>query len=178
MHRLDYLDRSDAPELSINARPGRASILAATRFRADSNSSTAANPVTYTTSREYSPVVSKSGGAVANSGSIAVGEQGKYMESGAVDLSGSNFSTVAGNVSASDGSTINITPDQADQAIQNALSYLAQGGTIPVTMSGSGGGTTVVGSGGGTSSAANINWTLIAIIGAVLAGMWIFFKGK
>ena len=111
-------------------------------------------------------------------GSIGVGTNSKYLESGSVDLSGANLATST-SITASSGSTVNITPDSEDPIASQLLNALANGGSIPVSIAGGGSGssgTTILGStGSGTSFLDNINWTLVALLGAGVAVLFLFF---
>lgn len=141
-----------------------------TRFYGGSASSNA-NPNTLTTSGASSPIT-EGNGSSATGGSIALGSGAKYQESGSVDLSQSNLST---NVSAGSGSTVNLQDTALDSALGGVIQSLSSGGSIPVSLSGGNTlGTDVIPittSQPSTSSGsflANINWTLVAIVGAGL----------
>lgn len=180
MYRLEYIDTGDIRDLRRLGQQRGPAIFKAIRCYGGSASSQS-NPATYTTSGSASPIVSGSSGAVAGSGSIALGSGANYQETGSLNLSGADLSTVGGNVTASTGSTVNITPSAADAAIQSAIGYLANGGTIPVTTSGGGGGTIVVAPPTSTSSASwlsDINWTLLAIAGIGALVIYMIFGSK
>jgi hypothetical protein len=87
-----------------------------------SSSSQASQQKTLTTSGAASPAATDSATA-ATTGSIAVGESGKYQESGAVDLSGAEgVGGSVGTISAGSGSSVVIGDPNAD----NLISQLAQ----------------------------------------------------
>lgn len=141
-----------------------------------SSSSSSANPSTLTTSGSAAPIVAGAG-AAATSGSIAVGASGKYLESGAIDLSDSDLST---NISANAGSggTVNITPESEDPVVNQLINALANGASIPVSVMGApavASTSTPVSTDAFTSFLDNINWTLIAILGAGIAALFIIF---
>lgn len=170
MRPFEHIDSSDIREIAACRRRVPAHLLA-TRFYGDSNSSQA-NPLTLTTSGAASPIAA-GGGSSATSGSIALGEGAKYQESGSLDLSGADIGNTA--VNASSGATVNVGNTALDSAIGQVISSLSNGGSIPVSLAGGalgeGGGTTVVPvtSTQPTSSSSwldNINWTLVAIVGA------------
>lgn len=170
MRPFEHIDSFDIRDYSRHRGPA---IFLATRFYGGS-ATTEANPATLTTSGSASPLVSGSGSS-ATEGSIAVGAGGKYQESGSIDLSSANLSQ---NISASTGSTINITGDSAEPVVNQLLTALANGASIPVSVSGSGGGGTTVVAPSSASWLDNINWTLIAILGAGVAVLFILFRRK
>lgn len=162
MRPFEHIDSFDIRDYRRDRRPD---ILLATRFFGGSASSQA-NPATFTTSGSASPIVSGSGSSATGS-SIAVGAGGKYIESGALDLSGAGVST--GN-----NSTINIGSPATDQAITSLLSSLADGASIPVSVSG----TPAPAPSSTASWLDNINWTLVALAAAAVAAVFIIFGAK
>lgn len=136
---------------------------------------------TGTTSGASSPVAAENSQAIG-SGSIGVGASGKYLESGASDNTDANQST---NISASanNGGTITIEPNSTDPIADKILSALADGSaSIPVSVAGGslGGGTTVVSPGASDSGSFldNINWTVLGLVAAGLAIVFIIFGRK
>ncbi|MGH8022218.1 MAG: hypothetical protein ACRED1_01450 [Limisphaerales bacterium] len=149
-----------------------------------SASSQSTQQKTYTTSGASSPITGA--GAAAGSGSIAVGAGGKYLESGAVDQSGSNFGGVGGNITAAKGSTVNIGDQNAAEQLSNLAQQFAQTvqGVAGSINSGSGGGGTVVvptSSDSFSQALASIPWTTLALIAAAIAAIFVLgniFEGK
>jgi hypothetical protein len=170
MRQLDYIDSFEIGDRWHEWRC-LAPHLRATRCYGGSASSQS-NPSTLTTSGSSSPILS-GGGSAATAGSIALGAGSKYQESGSIDLSGANLQTVGGSIKASGGSTVNVGDPALETAIGQVINDLSSGGSIPVSLAGGNplGSTTVVpitSSQPSTSSSwlDNVNWTLVAIVGA------------
>ncbi len=136
------------------------------------------------------PVTTTSGSATAQTGtnstsaqpgSIALGVNSKYQESGSVDLSGASGSGVGQDVGAIDaggGSTINIVPQAALDAFTSAISSVAAGSgggasSTPVVLS------TPANAG---SASGNISYKtmglIIAAIAAIAGLIALFRKAK
>ncbi|HXC34265.1 MAG TPA: hypothetical protein VNV43_00205 [Candidatus Acidoferrales bacterium] len=128
-----------------------------------SASSQSTSQKTLTTSGATSPI-SGGAGSAASSGSIALGQAGKYLESGASDLSGSDLGTT---VTAGNGATITI----GDQGGSSILGQLAsQFSAATPGTNGGGAGTVVVPS---TSAVSQIPWTALGLIGAAIAAIFV-----
>ncbi|MGH7224597.1 MAG: hypothetical protein ACRELF_15340 [Gemmataceae bacterium] len=144
-----------------------------------SSSSQSTSQKTLTTSGATSPI-SGGAGSAASSGSIAVGQGGKYQESGSLDLSGSNVGGVGGSIKASSGATVNIGDENAVQQLSDLANTFAQ--TVQGVASGSGGGTVVLpATTPATSALAEIPWTTLGLIGAAIAAIIVLgeiFGGK
>lgn len=123
MHRLNYLEFSDTPGLSLNARPCAAAVVAAARCQGGlSSSSNQANPTT-TTQSAAGQQVTGSYSVAGGQGSLNVGAGGNYLESGASQTQttlsnsqvqvGAKDATQLSNVTAKRNSTINITDNGA-----------------------------------------------------------------
>jgi len=136
------------------------------------------NQETNTSSGASSP--NASGGSQAvGPGSIGVAGTGaKYLEQGATDYAGAQVGGVSGSsLNASGGATITIGDPNAVNALGQIADQLANAVTTPASTGGGGGG------GGGITTwlqplTQNINWSLIAIVGAVLIGLYLFFGRK
>jgi hypothetical protein len=131
-----------------------------------SSSSQSTSQKTLTTSGATSPI-SGGPGSAASSGSIAVGQGGNYLESGASDLAGSDLGTT---VTAGNGATITIG-DQGGSSILGQLASQFSAATMPGASATGSAPATVVES----NPLATVPWTSLALIGAIVAGLWIIF---
>ncbi|MGB7767432.1 MAG: hypothetical protein WBN22_01065 [Verrucomicrobiia bacterium] len=126
------------------------------------------NPQTTTetaTSSAASSPNATGGSQAIGSGSIGVAGTGaSYIESGAQQVSG---------ISGGNGSTITIGDPNASDALAQIAEQLAGGG------SSGGSGSIIVPAGGGASSLfSNVNWTVVAIVGAIVLGLWLILGRK